>query len=377
MNKSFAKQLAYIFHDEGLLLFCIVVPLFYPLLYSFIYTGEVVHEVPIAVVDESHTILSRDFVRRLDASADLHVVANCSDVKAAQGLIKQREVYGYVEIPESFSADIHRGQQTHVGVFTDMSGMLYYKAMLATATNVSLSMNARIKVQRAGKSTAREEQVTAYPIRYEEVALFNPQTGMASFLIPAVLILLIQQTLLLGVGMSAGTLRDKNLRRDASALGTSIGRALAFFVIYIPVSVFVLGIVPRIFSLIQIGHPWDIAMFALPFVLACIFFAQCVSHIVRTRETVSLLVVFTSVPLMFLTGVSWPGSAVPDFWHYFAMLFPSTFGANGFIKLNSCGATLSEISYEYVALWIQTFVYFIISSLVTLFLPRNQEELEE
>ena len=42
------------FRDEGLLIFCVLVPLLYPLLYSWIYNNEVVHDVPVAVVEMSH-----------------------------------------------------------------------------------------------------------------------------------------------------------------------------------------------------------------------------------------------------------------------------------------------------------------------------------
>ena len=91
-----------------------------------------------------------------------------------------------------------------------MSGLLYYKSLLNTNTSVSLDMNADIKMQRAGNTTNRRDEITAYPIKYEDVTLFNPANGFAAFLIPAVLILIIQQTLLLGIGLSAGTAREQN-----------------------------------------------------------------------------------------------------------------------------------------------------------------------
>jgi ABC-2 type transport system permease protein len=49
--------------DEGVLIFFIVVPIVYPLLYSWIYNNEAVHEVPVCVVDQSHSALSRQFLR--------------------------------------------------------------------------------------------------------------------------------------------------------------------------------------------------------------------------------------------------------------------------------------------------------------------------
>ena len=80
---------------------------------------------------------------------------------------------------------------------------------------------------------------------------------------------------------------------------------------------------------------------------------------IRNRETCMLIFVFTSVPLLFISGISWPGAAIPPFWKYVSYIFPSTFGINGFVKINNMGATLSEVAFEYKALWIQAGVYFL------------------
>lgn len=44
--------------DEGVLIFFVLVPLGYSLLYSWIYNNEVLHDVSVAVVDQSHTELA-------------------------------------------------------------------------------------------------------------------------------------------------------------------------------------------------------------------------------------------------------------------------------------------------------------------------------
>ena len=92
--------------------------------------------------------------------------------------------------------------------------------------------------------------------------------------------------------------------------------------------------------------------------------AMTASIAIRTRETCMLLFVFTSVPLLFLSGISWPGAAMPEFWRYFSYIFPSTFGINGYVRINSMGATLNEVAFEYQALWIQTGIYFLTTCLV-------------
>ncbi len=371
-NVIFREELRNIFRDSGVLIFFILVPLAYPLLYSFIYTNEVVREVPVAVVDADRSATSRDYLRRTDATADIRIAAYCANMEEARELLKHREVYGIIYIPSDFTSRLSRGEQSYVSLFSDMSGMLYYKAVLTSNTNVSLDMNARIKVARAGNTTQEQDKVTEHPIAYEEVSLYNPQNGFAAFLIPAVLMLILQQTLLLGVGISAGTAREHNAFRNllpvsrhyTGLLRIVLGKSWAYLLVYIPISVYVLGVVPRLFRLNQIGAPHDIALFALPYLLACIFFAMTVSVLVRHRETCIMLIVFSSIPLLFLSGVSWPGSALPAFWKGFSYFFPSTFGVNGFLKINNMGGELTSVRTEWTVLWAQAIVYFLTTCLV-------------
>ena len=359
------------FRDQGVLIFFVLVPLVYPLIYSFIYTNETIREVPTVVVDNSRSSLSREYLRKVDASPETSIVAHCADMEEAKLMLKDRKAYGIIYIPAHFSDDIARGKQTQVSIFCDMSGLLYYKALLTANTNVSLAMNADIKMERAGNTTARQDEITAYPIEYEDVAIFNPTNGFAAFLIPAVLILIIQQTLLLGIGLSAGTAREQNRFKDLvpinrhynGTLRIVMGKGLSYFMVYSLVAVYILCVV-RLFSLNQIAIPGVLTLFALPYLAACIFFAMTASIAIRNRETCMLLFVFTSVPLLFLSGISWPGAAMPEFWRYFSYIFPSTFGINGYVRINSMGATLNEVSFEYQALWIQTGIYFLTTCLV-------------
>lgn len=375
MNSVFyicQKELKAVFKDQGVLIFFLLVPLAYPLLYAFIYTGEVVREVPAAVVDMNKSTLSREFIRKVDATPDVKIQSYCADMEEAKLLLKESKVYGVIYIPESFSSDITKGIQTQVTLYCDMSGMLYYKAILTASTEVSLKMNKAIKAKRAGNTTNRQDEISATPITYEAVNLFNPQAGYASFLLPAVLILIIQQTLLLGVGLSAGTARENNRFRDLVPLSRQyqgtlrivLGKSSAYFIIYAIVSAYILCVVPKIFSLVQIAQAGTLAAFILPYVLSCIFFAMTCSIFIHHREACMMIYVFTSVPLLFISGVSWPGSAIPEFWRVISWLFPSTFGINGYIAINSMGATLDQVLPEFRALWIQTGVYFLTTCIV-------------
>lgn len=385
-NYIFKAELKKVFQDKGVLIFFILVPLAYPLLYAFIYNNEVIREVPTAVVDYDNTALSRQYIRNVDATPDVHIVAHCTSMAEAEQLIKNREVYGIIRIPSDFTRNINTMQQAHVGVYADMSGLLYYKALLLANTNVSLAMNADIKVQRKPSTTVEQDKVTQMPIRYEQVDLYNPQTGFAAFLIPAVLILVLQQTLVLGVGLSAGTDNESNRYRELQPINSHFngmlrivfGKGFAYLLVYLWNIAFVLEVVPRIFCLPQIGNPLDLWLIAIPFLLAIIFMAMTVTFLIRQRETGFMLIVFASVPLLFLSGVSWPGVSIPTFWKYVSYLFPSTFGVNVYIKINSLGAEMGDVKPEWHALWIQTFFYFTTTCIIyTLNIRRSRRRFIE
>lgn len=361
-----------IWKDEGVLIFFVLVPLFYPLLYSWIYTNEVVHEVPVAVVDLSHSQMSRDFIRQFDASPDTRVTYYCNNLEEARILIGRQEAFGILYFPTDFQTNVLRMDQSRVSVFCDMSFMLYYKAIYQTATAVAGNINSKIQIERAGNWTDRENEISTKPLDFDEVQIFNTTGGYGNFIIPGVLMLILQQTLLLGVGLSAGTARERSttgsfLPDDSYYDGvfrTVLGRALCYFMIYAVVASYITLVVPKMFSFTSLLSHGELACFMLPYVLSCIFFAMIVSCTVRHRENIILLVVFTSVPLLFISGVSWPQSAIPEFWQWVSCLFPSTFGIRGFVRMNTMGAMLGDVRTEYIALWGQTVAYFFIACLL-------------
>ena len=355
LNLIFCSLLRVLAKDQGVLIFCVFVPLFYPLLYSWLYSNETVREVPVVVVDQCCTALSREFIRKVDATADIRIISHAQDVENGRDFIRRRKAYGVVAIPRSFEKDIIAGRQTSVSIYVDMSGMLYYKALLSAATNVALDMGAQIKdAERA--------------IKYEDVSLYNPQNGFAGFLIPAVLVIVLQQTLILGIGLARGTERERKRFTGIDAIikvsdsqRVTLATAGAFLLLYIPISIWVLGIVPKIFSLNAIGNFWELWVFMVPFLLASIFFGISIGALCRQRESIILLVVFTSIPFLFLSGVSWPGSNMPHFWKNISVIIPSTFAVNGYVKLNSMGAHLPEVWTEWRNLWIQAGVWFLLA----------------
>lgn len=360
-------ELYEVLHNPGLIIFCLLVPLAYPLLYAFVYTNETVHEVPIAVVDECHSPKSREFTRLVDATAEAEVAYH-TDMMQAQELMRQEKVYAIMQIPSNFEKDLSRGDQTQVALYSDMRCMLYYKSVLLAASNVSLAMNNDIKVSRYLRgSTDHQEAILKQPVTNSHVALYNPQSGMASFLIPAVMMLIIQQLLFLSIGTSMGSIRERNRAIGfpldnpyfSNCFSIVAGKVLFYLPLFLLVAIYMYSAVTRGVALPQLGDYITFLRFIFPYILACILMGITMSAMIFRSEDSMLLYIFMSVPLLFLSGMSWPVASEPELWRYVSWIFPSTFGMHGYARIQGMGASLSNVSFEYHGLWIQCVVYFL------------------
>lgn len=362
-----------LFKDSGVMLIFLGAAFLYPLLYSYVYYNETIRDMPIAIVDQSNTVRSHDFIKSIDATPDLQVTHTYNNLEEVKDPFYKGHIRGVIFIPADFSDKINNKQQATISTYHDMSSFLYYRTMALGVNFAMLDQNDQIKIERLNSmgKVGREAEIAATPFTYKDVILYNEGMGYGSFLIPALLILVIHQTLFFGVGMITGTAREEDTfyqlippNSGRSVFHVVVGKALCFFSWYLVVSVYVLGFIPKLFNQPHIGNPIDIAIMIVPFLLAAIFFSMTLSVFIRNRETGFVVFLFTSLILLFLSGTSWPRSSMGQFWVNFSYLFPSTFGINGYVKINSMGANIPQVSQEYIGLWVQAGVYFITTMVV-------------
>lgn len=374
MLRIWMREFKLIFSDVGVMVLIFAVPIIYPMLYSFIYYPEVVRDLPIAVVDLSHSSDSRRYTRDLDATPDLKVAAKSVSMEDAITMFKKREVRGIVQIPATFSKDIALNRPTTVSAYADMGFFLYYKALMTGTSFVALETGNQVQINNLMKEglTQKQAEITAEPVKLVDNAMANQAGGFASYGIPAALILIIQQTLILAIGIMAGTARERHpfgtlVPLDRKRMGTLrlvAGKTAAYFTIYALLCVYMLGMIPRWFGYAHSANFSEIIALIIPFLLSTIFFGITLSVIFKNRESSMMLYLFTSIPLLFLSGIIWPLSNFGPVWLVVREIFPSSNAMFGFIKMNSLGATIFETRKEIMTLWIQSGVYFLTACLV-------------
>ncbi len=370
IKDMFLQELRRIFHDGGVVLLFCVASLLYPLIFGVVYRNEVVQNLPIAVVDDSRSTESRRFAHKLDATPEMNVDYRCCTMAEAERLVRQRKAYGIVYFPSDYGSRLADGRTARACLFCDMSSFLYYRSLFSGTTAVLVDELKQVesdRYARAGIVGEEVEQLTS-PVPYNDVKLYLPGGGFASFLVPALLVLVIHQTLFLGVGILSGSARERGetlrdvpvrLRSRWGIHRVTVGRAAAYFVVYLPITAVLLIGLPHLFGLPHLARLGDLALFVVPFLAASIFFSMTVGNFVRGRDTGILVCIFFSVILLFLSGAVWPQCSMPALWRWFSYLFPSTHGIQGFIRINSMGAGLSSVAFEVKMLWALAGFYFL------------------
>ena len=353
-----------IFRDKGVLLIFIAGLTIYTLYYPLPYSGEVLKELPVVPVDLDNSTLSRKLVRWADATEQVRLVHATHDMAEAQKRVLLGEAGGVFLIPAGFERDILRGERAAVSIYADASYFLIYRQILTGLYSATATLSAGIEIRRLTAAGYGEQHALAArePIPLDNRPLFNPASGYATYIVPGVLVLIMQQTLLIGIGMLGGTRNEREERREYSGreslLATLIGRGLVYFSIYIFYPLFYFLVVFPLFSLPWRGALTDVLFFLVPFVLAVVFLGLAISEFLRSRELAIPVYIVSSLPAVFLLGFAWPEESIPMWFRQIAQLLPSTSGVVGFIRLNQMEATLQEVRGEWFTLWGLCALYF-------------------
>ena len=339
----------------------------YGLLYNYMYAPNLVRKAPVAVVDLSHSALSREYVRWLDAAPQTSVYAQTPDILEAREWMKKGEVTGILYIPSDFETRVARGETSVFTLYAATDAFLNFKGLQEASSRVMLAVNDAHR--RAGTVFLPPQGLLAVassaPVSVSGTALYNYTEGYGSYLIPAVMIVIIFQTMLMVIAMLTGEEAEQQRKGIYSTGARSLkdmlcivsGRTFVYVMLYVVFSMFLLGLLPHIFSIPNIGSGWDIVTMMIPFLLATSFFALAVSRWFTDSEAPLLMIAFFSVGYIFLSGVSYPLELMPWYWQAAHYVFPVAPAVLAFVKLNSMGGSLADIWPQMLTLWIQVIIY--------------------
>jgi ABC-2 type transport system permease protein len=345
-------------------------PLIYGIYYPQPYLNQILRKLPIAVVDSDLSDLSRQIVETLDASGALSVAVRARTVAEAHAAIDRGKAFAAVEIPAGTERDVLKGITAHIPIYADATYLFVFRS---TASGVATAIGALTSdlVSRGGRTDGSIVKAKLASLNPADVLLqpiFNPVGGYASYIVPAAFVLILQQTLLIGAAMLTGSA----LAKGGGAFAGVFGRGIAHLTIYLPALALYLIVLPRFYGFSTLGHLPQLFALATVFLLATSFMAQAIGAWFTRPENATLLILATSLPQFFTAGFAWPREAIPDAAIALGRIFPAHFAIDGLVRINQLGASIWEVSHDWLGLWCLTLAYFALAVISAFAVKKGQ-----
>ena len=356
---------------RGAFLLLVVAPIVYGIYYPQPYLNQILRKIPIAVVDNDLSELSRRIVETLDASGAISVVIRADGLPQARAALDRGEAFAVVGIPPGTERDVLKGTTVHIPIYADATYLFIFRTMssgIAVAIN-TLSAELAAGGARTDGSLVKAALASSSPADVLLQPIFNPVGGYASYVVPAAFVLILQQMLLIGASLLTVVAMAE---RSGGALATVLGRGVAHLTILLPALALYFIVLPRFYGFSTLGQPLQVFALASVFTLATSFMAQAVGVWFKHPETPMLIFVATSLPQFFLAGFSWPREAIPRSVLAAHYVFPADFAIDGLVRIDQLGASLWEVARDWRGLWIQAVVYFTLAVISAFFVKRRQ-----
>lgn len=378
----FLKEVRAIRKDSGALLILLGALIIYPLVYSIAYQNEKVRELKTIIVDQDKSSSSARLSMFINQAEEILVVGEVNSIYEAQKLFEKGKASGILLIPKGFEADLFSGRQTDVSVYADGSYFLLYREMISGSMKTIGTFAAGIEIKKMMLQGIPYKQAikSRDPVSADFHFLYNTTGGYGSFIMPGLIIIIIQQTLLIGIGMLGGTEKEKGrfsylIPRELSrreVVPILLGKSLAYLLLYFFNCVITMLWFHRWFGYPDQGNYLQLLMLVIPFLLSTIFLGITLSVLFRKRESSIMFMVFLSLIVMFLSGISWPSSSIPPFLYYLAHIFPTTPMIPAYLRMRIMGVDFSYIKHEYFLMLLQMVVYFITAYLAIFWSSKHQ-----
>jgi ABC-2 type transport system permease protein len=357
---AFTAEWRRVLSIPGAFMLLVVGPIVYGFYYPQPYLNQILRKIPIAVVDNDLSELSRRIVETLDASGAVSVTVRAATLAEAHAAVDRGQVLAVVGIPPQTERDVLKGNSVHIPIYADATYLFIFRTTASGIATAIATLSAELAAggARTDGSLVKAALASTSPAEVLLQPIFNPVGGYASYIIPAAFVLILQQMLLIGTSMLTVITMAQ---RTGGAFATVLGRGVAHLTIYLPALALYFIVLPRLYGLSTLGSPLQLFALAALFTLATSFLGQTAGAWFKHPETPTLIFLGTSLPQLFLTGFSWPREAIPESVQAAGYIFPSDFAIDGIVRVGQLGASLWEVVGDWRGLWSLTIIYFVLA----------------
>ena len=379
--KILKNEFVEIFKDPGSSLIMVGAIFLYSLFYTIPFANNALRNVPIGVVDNDNTSFSQKFIRDLNATEYIEVIETPKDIEDAKSEYYKNKIRAFVLIPKDFERDIKCGNPSFVSSYTDSAYLIIYKNIATAVATVAGETGARIEVGTLMKKGTPKEVAKSLvnPVEFVQNPLYNPIGSYQNYIYPLILIMILQQTMLIGVSMLNATLRErisgfkergengnwKLTKLNAinpysnNPIEIVIGKSLAYVLLYFIYALIFFLIFPTFVTYDMTYNLIPMFLILVPFLFASAFLGISLVYFCKKREISFFIMIVSSVPLIFLPGFVWPRESIPTVLNVLSKFIPFETAADGLVKINQMGASFCQVQKDFWILLGLCCLYFV------------------
>ena len=362
--------------DPAAVLLLVVAGVLYAFYYPTPYINQTVSKVPVAVVDLDNTAMSRELTRMATAAQQIEVKAVYADRREAEESMSRDEIYGFMVIPEDMEKNIRNHEQVSVNIFTHGAYVMLHGAIGTAFSTCALTLGATNKVKQIalGKQVPSAKAIAMRdPIPISIQTLYNSSGSYSNYVVPSVLVVILQQSLIIGICVLGGSRAHRRFRkkfRDSPVENETIlyryfGRSLAYFLHYCSFILFYHCVIYNLFDFPRRGEVLPMVVFSIVFLASTINLGMVVSQVFLRRESSMQLFLYLSIPILFLANFSWPSYLMPHWMTALSYILPSTFAVPAWLSIEQMGADIYDVAPKLYQLAVQGIVYLALGLLLT------------
>ncbi|SHI72951.1 ABC transporter permease [Fibrobacter sp. UWP2] len=362
--------------DPAAVLLLVVAGVLYAFYYPTPYVKQTVTKIPVAVVDLDHTMMSRELTQMAASTQQVEVRYIYSEIREAEMALASEDIYGFMVIPQDMEKNLRNGESVNVNVFTHGAYVMLHGNIGTAFTTCALTVGATTKVKRIAlgkKVPAAKAMAMRDPVPLSIQTLYNNTGSYSNYVVPSVLVVILQQTLVIGICILGGARAHRRFRRKHRESPVEnetlpyryFGRSLAYFLHYCTFILFYHCVIYNVFDFPRRGEVLPMVAFAIVFLFAVINFGMVISQVFLRRETAMQIFLYASIPILFLTNFSWPTALMPAWMRGFSCLLPSTFAVPAWLSIEQRGADIFDAAGLLIPLASQAVFYLLLGLLLT------------
>lgn len=253
------------------LLFMVVMPIVALLFFTSILSSGQPTEMPVGIVDQDYTPITRRMARLLDAFQTTRIAGQYATVSEARQAVQRGEIYAFLYVPKGTSAKLLASRKPTISFYYSMTSMTSGSLLFRDLKTISSLGNAGLMQATLRMRGATDDQIMTYlqPITIDLHQVANPTLDynayLSTTLVPGVLTLFLFLLASYSLGTELKFETGRNLLVEA---GDNIwlaltGKLLPLYIVSLGIFFFYEIYVYYYLGFPHLGGPWPILWLGL------------------------------------------------------------------------------------------------------------------